>query len=278
MMDRRTYAQKAFTLIELLVVIAIIAILAAILFPVFAQAREKARAISCLSNENQLSLGIRMYSQDYDERNILGWNCCYVNKYGEGPGRAWWQFEVYPYVKSTGIFACPDVSNPVFVGQTESDAQAGNPFPPTDSSYRYESGIALNWFMPAGGTPAGNAEGTYASDAGWWGRGQPGSNEGLSDADVQAPSERIVLLETNNAVVGGPSPELATVGVCGLTMQGWVNGNCGSYFGYARHNGTMNVSFYDGHSHAYHMNAIPEIDFDLKAPDITMSPGQKWGE
>src|SRR5947208_15971108 len=59
--------RNGFTLIELLVVIAIIAILAAILFPVFAQAREKARAISCVSNEKQVSLGVLMYVQDYDE-------------------------------------------------------------------------------------------------------------------------------------------------------------------------------------------------------------------
>src|SRR5258706_11655059 len=63
----RSIGRKGFTLIELLVVIAIIAILAAILFPVFAQARESARKISCLSNVKQLALGCLMYSQDYDE-------------------------------------------------------------------------------------------------------------------------------------------------------------------------------------------------------------------
>ena len=64
--------RRGFTLIELLVVIAIIAILAAILFPVFARAREKARQASCLSNMKQLSLGVIMYTQDYDEKMLYG--------------------------------------------------------------------------------------------------------------------------------------------------------------------------------------------------------------
>ncbi len=100
--------RKGFTLIELLVVIAIIAILAAILFPVFAKAREKARQTSCLSNVKQLALGLLMYAQDYDEtipdRRISGAGCS-----GPLPVVNWQQL-VYPYVKNEQIFLCP--SNP----------------------------------------------------------------------------------------------------------------------------------------------------------------------
>ena len=107
---------SAFTLIELLVVIAIIAILAAILFPVFARARENARRASCQSNLKQIGLGVMQYIQDYDEKYPI------ANSYNP-PGAfipannggyydpSWnygtWRFIIQPYVKSTQIFSCP---------------------------------------------------------------------------------------------------------------------------------------------------------------------------
>jgi prepilin-type N-terminal cleavage/methylation domain-containing protein/prepilin-type processing-associated H-X9-DG protein len=105
---------KAFTLIELLVVIAIIAILAAILFPVFAQAREKARAISCTSNEKQVSLGILMYVQDYDETFPIYWYDVPPLPSDppftpSAPERiVGWNEAIYPYVKNVQLFRCPD--------------------------------------------------------------------------------------------------------------------------------------------------------------------------
>ncbi len=99
--------RRGFTLIELLVVIAIIAILAAILFPVFARAREKARQTSCLSNIKQLALGCLMYAQDYDERLPRH---CYQPRppipFGDFP----WLHAIQPYVKNVQICFCPSNS------------------------------------------------------------------------------------------------------------------------------------------------------------------------
>ena len=102
--------RSGFTLIELLVVIAIIAILAAILFPVFAKVREKARQTSCTSNMKQLGLAFMQYSQDYDETNPCGVNI--VAPYT--PTGAGWAGAVYSYVKSTGVYKCPDDANSGF--------------------------------------------------------------------------------------------------------------------------------------------------------------------
>jgi len=103
--------RKAFTLIEFLVVIAIIAILAAILFPVFARARENARRSSCLSNLKQIGLGMMQYVQDYDEM--------YPNAYyTDAAGTTFWWTMLQPYVKSSQVFTCPsspfkDTATPV---------------------------------------------------------------------------------------------------------------------------------------------------------------------
>jgi prepilin-type N-terminal cleavage/methylation domain-containing protein len=132
MRDKESSRQGGFTLIELLVVIAIIAILAAILFPVFARARENARRASCMSNLKQMGLGMMQYTQDFDERypmawfeapntGISGWplpasvsamkktNYLSIADPGLSPdtSRPMWMDLIYPYTKSLQIYDCP---------------------------------------------------------------------------------------------------------------------------------------------------------------------------
>jgi prepilin-type N-terminal cleavage/methylation domain-containing protein/prepilin-type processing-associated H-X9-DG protein len=112
--NRSASNHKAFTLIELLVVIAIIAILAAILFPVFGRARENARRSSCQSNLKQIGLGVLQYVQDFDEFYPPSRNCggatgaCNIAISGTGgTNRGLWKVYTYPYVKSAQVYVCP---------------------------------------------------------------------------------------------------------------------------------------------------------------------------
>jgi prepilin-type N-terminal cleavage/methylation domain-containing protein len=165
--------RRAFTLIELLVVIAIIAILAAILFPVFAQARDKARAVTCLSNLKQIGTAMMMYAQDYDE------TLCPSRYNVPGGDNTPWSVTIQPYVKNTGCFACP--SDP-----TKPDKNA--------SSW---------WWCPSTIKTANNRDRTKRSMAtvwGWdeaWGQraGVMGVNWGAPLAAIDRPAGTIAVAE-----------------------------------------------------------------------------------
>ncbi len=161
---------RAFTLIELLVVIAIIAILAAILFPVFAQAREKARQISCLSNCKQLGLSYMMYVQDYDETYIFAAG-------GAGSGGDGWAGRLYPYVKDTAVFKCPD-----------------DPHTATQTGW-YQDSYAANALIDA-------------TNPFWLWQTIPGgmTNTGtMTMAGLTAPASTVLLYETPGTMLSGGS-------------------------------------------------------------------------
>ena len=135
---------RGFTLIELLVVIAIIAILAAILFPVFAQAREAARKTQCLNNVKQLMNGAMMYVQDYDEKYPMwdgGW--------GQPDGRMWWMAQIQPYVKNYGVYACPSDGRPFNINLSSCGSCAWNQaaIPGTNRTQGYKVSYGASEFI-----------------------------------------------------------------------------------------------------------------------------------
>jgi prepilin-type N-terminal cleavage/methylation domain-containing protein/prepilin-type processing-associated H-X9-DG protein len=183
--------RRGFTLIELLVVIAIIAILAAILFPVFAQAREKARQITSVSNLKQLALGVLMYQQDYDEVFPIGQADPYDYSM---PGASFghWDTAILPYMKSFGVYADPDDAGAGALLQ--GSAYAGILASYVSNGYQH-----YDWNGSAGvldeDGPMG-FENQYDV---------PGQGFALKDGQVNHPSQTIMLAEVFNSAINQAS-------------------------------------------------------------------------
>ncbi len=245
--------KRAFTLIELLVVIAIIAILAAILFPVFAQAREKARAITCLNNLKQIGLGVAMYMQDYD-------NYYPPSAYGGGstgvPHQAWYSL-IWPYVKAGDRWRETFNGQPVEYSWGTHGLYACPSFPDRDQSGKY--GCHYDLFADFWGYPTDRVDARHRV-----------SHESV----VDSPADKIIIAEkgVNDAYWGwvffgtwewdwvewiGRPPqrdgaEIALQRDCDLANDGDGNATwagCGMMPRY-RHTGTCNVIFADGHAKA----------------------------
>lgn len=217
-MRTRSSKQKsraAFTLIEILVVIAFISILAAILFPVFALARENARKASCASNLKQIGIAAMMYSQDYDERVVPLRNGSWPNY----PFAYWWGYIeadgttqdltrglLYPYMKNSQINKCPSFESAVTTGRI------GNAL-----GYAYN----YSFLMPAAG-------------------------QGVALASMARPTETVLLADA--ATVNASSQTIAI----DLLERPSVVQNGHARF-HARHNEMGNVLWCDGHVKAMRM-------------------------
>jgi prepilin-type N-terminal cleavage/methylation domain-containing protein/prepilin-type processing-associated H-X9-DG protein len=222
-------SQSAFTLIELLVVIAIIAILAAILFPVFGRARENARRSSCQSNLKQITLGIKQYTQDYDEAFPIGPNVVNTD-FTTG-----WSVAVQPYIKSLQVYQCPsDTTAP-----TLSPAEVGY------IDYWYNATLSWN--------------GIYGS------AGSPNYRTSVNEAALLNSSLTILLGEgddknysksayrTNGCTLAGQGDTAAPAFSGCDTVSYFVKGN-GIAGGQRKHLNGLNLAFSDGHVKWYRAN------------------------
>jgi len=245
-------SNSAFTLIELLVVIAIIAILAAILFPVFAQAREKARQTSCMSNQKQMATGVLMYIQDYDEVNPRFRTTVAEETPLGQTNRLTALMFCQPYIKNIQIYRCPD------------QPDAGSPSIWTTS---YPSNISI-W----GGYAINVDYLEYSADCSNYNlASNPGSGPPTPIAAIGKPAETVMLSGTalaagtgsfananaNYPIGGGyyylfaPATE-TTPEACVWSNGAWGQGSLmGPYGGFesTRHGGNMGglVAFCDGH-------------------------------
>jgi prepilin-type N-terminal cleavage/methylation domain-containing protein/prepilin-type processing-associated H-X9-DG protein len=233
---------RGFTLIELLVVIAIIAILAAILFPVFAQARDKARQAACLSNVKQIGMGLMMYLQDYDENypanytyRIWGLGTHPNANLSDGRALFWWQDLIEPYVKNDAVWLCPSRSPHIaYTFGRPRDLK-------TPLIKDYTASVACDGRTPAPWSTANGACGVFVN----------GDSTTRNMAQQEAPADTIAFFDGHNF-------ELWRL----EQTDAWANSGRGpSFWGNApnlvtaptghvdkRHNGGFHAGYADGHA------------------------------
>jgi prepilin-type N-terminal cleavage/methylation domain-containing protein/prepilin-type processing-associated H-X9-DG protein len=276
---RTRFSRRGFTLIELLVVIAIIAILAAILFPVFAQAREKARQVSCLSNEKQILLAAQMYTSDYDEtyHRILTGEVVFDNNPGGTDQGFGAENALGPYVKNGGVWHCP--SDPYQRDDCANDRFGTGIGYPISYSFTHHQG---------GGAPQ-EYDTTFGLCGYYPDRLFPnGANKSLSMAAVGAPADTVMLYELwytasyaryisywrwDDRQIGDPNSAIPQYpSALALTWCGDNPG--GARMSIGQHMGMLNLGFADGHVKTMPRNRTIVMPWTWAAINARQAAGQ----
>jgi prepilin-type N-terminal cleavage/methylation domain-containing protein/prepilin-type processing-associated H-X9-DG protein len=238
----RARTRRGFTLIELLVVIAIIAILAAILFPVFAQAREKARGSTCLSNLKQMGLAITMYTQDNEGYPMMSSPSTQVP-------RTRWPDYIYPYVKNEPIFLCLSAPQEMFAKPFAHNALKGH------GGYGYNFQYLGNSRFPWTASDAQitvPAETVVVADT---------NGVRLDSGKVGAGEYTIDPPLSSSRGSGKASGFYGDGAECGSGAEGWGRWGCRSTPA-ERHSGMITVVFGDGHAKAMRLTRLDDHNGD----------------
>ncbi len=229
--------RSGFTLIELLVVIAIIAILAAILFPVFARARDRARQASCSSNMRQIGLGILMYAQDYDEM-LPGFKIYWAPPDSNRRGDGWYE-GIEPYTRNEQISICPS-------GQYSQTFGRGDL--PNATGF-WGRTITASYGVPAQDSTCRDVLGNLGTA---WNYYPPGRRL----AEATRPSETVILFESNH----NWTQQTSGYGYdnSGNLRPIGADGSRGRHT--FRHSMQMNVVFMDGHVRSMHPGDMANLD------------------
>lgn len=251
---------KAFTLIELLVVIAIIAILAAILFPVFAQAREKARAVACLSQAKQIGLAAHMYSEDYDETWVvysygIETPDVYAPGWGQGDALVDWEYLLQPYIKNRNVFVCPN-QDFTYLYYEIWPGGANVPPDPTNTSSDCPGCEKTSWCWNAIQKGVGNWPAAAVVEPNFNGDTHSGYvNSGDPDAWWNGDAVPLSVIENPSGSIWISEGIWTDMGSDSGTDYGWVkmhaNSLEGRYHGYYtrdRHTGGFNSIYGDSHA------------------------------
>ena len=252
---------QGFTLIELLVVIAIIAILAAILFPVFAKAREKARQITCLSNEKQINLAMMQYVQDFDETMPAA--TITTNIYDSSQPHYSWAYVVYPYVKSKNVWVCPDDKSDLL--NEPAGGRYANNFDSTDDITRSYAVIYQYHGMNTPGNTANPSDETAMMIEGHANDNDPD----ITLASIPEPANTIWLMESGqniNVATGAcyDNPCADVVDADGEDVgaylvsdrANWVAGGSHANYVAQYHTGGANYGYGDGHCKWQHIEQL----------------------
>lgn len=226
---------KGFTLVELMVVIVIIAILASLLYPIFAKSKRSAFRAKCISNLSQIGAACSLYSQDWNGKPVPMYIAEATDANGNWMRKRWWPYLLLRYTEEQKVLECPSFGvSPTYYEEPDPNTLVLN-------AYYARTGYGMNWY--------------YLST---WFSNYPTSDGGpwlfTTESQIKAPSKKIYICDSQDAMAG-PNPSPPPDRYNPVTWQEWMSG---AWPYWAPHEGKQATLFYDGHVEVLDPSLIQE--------------------